>query len=414
VSATAVADRVDSPISFWGVWMFGTTLLVAGSVFTSLRIEIGGLQVHPNLVPLSVAFVLSLARISSIPGRLLGALASFAAIYAVSTLAEGFEAGEVAKLSTACVMIVAAAVIPRRQVDVTAGVVGMVLAVAIISIRGLAGMAEETIGANPLEEIANKNGFSVYALPALLLGGFYFLEMETSRLTKFVIAIASTITVATVFSTGNRSGWAGVFLIALMLGMGGAARLGNFRGAIALLLIAAMSYTAFREWGSSAVVEYRMGQTMSGYQSDNYRWDLFRHCVEIGLENPILGVSPRGLSWELARRTMSDSGAVDPHNVVGHIFGGCGFLTLFAMLWAGRCLWTPFPGTSNVPTRAGALLRMFIVLWLMRGMFTREVLYSPTFCIGMGLALAAIIQARARTLAPQGAALSFRGVAAAA
>jgi hypothetical protein len=394
--------------------MFATTLLIAGSAFPSLRIEIGSLQVHPNLVPLGVAFALSLARISRIPGRLLGALAIFCAIYAVSTLAEGFEVGEVAKLSAACVMIVAAAVIPRQPADVTAGVVGMVLAVAIISIRGLAGMEEEIIGANPLEDIANKNAFSVYALPALLLGGFYFLEGGASKFTKFVIAVASTVTVVTVFSTGNRSGWAGVFLIALMLAMGGSARLGNFRGAIAILLIAAMSYTAFREWGSPQVVEHRMEQTMSGYKSDNYRWEIFAHCIEIGLENPILGISPRGLGWELARRTMSDLGAVDAHNVIGHIFAASGLLTLFAMLWAGRCLWTPFPGTSHVPTRAGALLRMFIVLWLVRGMFTREVLYSPTFCIGMGLALAAVIHARARTLAPEAAALSFRGAAAAA
>ena len=42
------------------------------------------------------------------------------------------------------------------------------------------------------------------------------------------------------------------------------------------------------------------------------------------------------------------------------------------------------------------LLRMMMLLWSLRGLFTREILYNPGFCIAIGLAIGlCIVEAEA-------------------
>ena len=38
-------------------------------------------------------------------------------------------------------------------------------------------------------------------------------------------------------------------------------------------------------------------------------------------------------------------------------------------------------------TRAQRLLRMMVILWMIRGMFTSAILYNPGFSMGLGLAI---------------------------
>ncbi len=384
----AATDDEPTRVTPWGVGMFITTVLIAASAIPSLRIEVGGLSVHASLVPLGILFGLSLQRCRLLPGRVLPCMVAFLALYAVSTIPDGFDAGEVAKVAAALVMIAAGAVVPRNSADSKAAIVGMAIAIALISVRGLAGVESELAGANPLDEIANKNAFSLYALPMLLIAGYLFVAEKTSKLTKLILVGAAIVTVVTIFSTGNRSGWGGVFLVAAMLMASGAQTANRVRVIGLVTLLALGTYSVYREWGTAAVVQHRVDQTLGGYESDNYRVELAVSSIEVGLENPLLGASPRGLGVELSRRVVSDLGAVDPHNVIAHVFGGSGVLTLLALLALGYALWSPVPFSRTQAFADGRrLTRFLLVLWFFRGMFTREVLYSPTFCIAIGLAL---------------------------
>jgi hypothetical protein len=52
----------------------------------------------------------------------------------------------------------------------------------------------------------------------------------------------------------------------------------------------------------------------------------------------------------------------------------------------------PPPNKADLPlaaefARAQRLLRMMVLLWMIRGMFTSSILYNPGFSIGLGLAI---------------------------
>jgi hypothetical protein len=63
-------------------------------------------------------------------------------------------------------------------------------------------------------------------------------------------------------------------------------------------------------------------------------------------------------------------------------------------------MWSPFSpgewprqGRLDPLYEARNLCRMMIVLWVIRGMFTREILYNPAFNVGLGLCIGLLILA---------------------
>jgi hypothetical protein len=48
------------------------------------------------------------------------------------------------------------------------------------------------------------------------------------------------------------------------------------------------------------------------------------------------------------------------------------------------------------------LLRLMLMLWALRGLFTREILYNPGFCMGIGLAIGLCIVEVGASLEPTG------------
>ena len=64
------------------------------------------------------------------------------------------------------------------------------------------------------------------------------------------------------------------------------------------------------------------------------------------------------------------------------------------MIAVGWTMWNWRPrvggkiGGKEDPLRdARTLLRMMVALWVLRGFFSREILYNPSFSIGLGLAI---------------------------
>ena len=111
----------------------------------------------------------------------------------------------------------------------------------------------------------------------------------------------------------------------------------------------------------------------------------------------MIGVSPQRLPMEIGRHLsviFNGQRVIDSHNVFGHVIAACGLICFGALLALGWTLWNwrPYDGSKvggkdDSLRQARSLLRMMIARWVLRGMFTREILYNPSFNIALGLAI---------------------------
>jgi hypothetical protein len=391
-SARALSAGKIAGVSITGVMLFITSLLVLASGFPSLRPEVMGLLLHPYLVPVAICFpFVVMSRIGEFPARILAALLVFTAMYSYSAFNGGSLAvGEVFKTASSVITIVTVALLVRRRGDMVAGAVGLSIAVAVLAVNGL----KDPTGASGVHAIegANKNSYSVFALPAILMAGYIALRMKTAPTAVKTLLIACTLpALAAIFMSGNRSGYLGAALVGLML-------FWDRRGKGLLLVGAVAAAVAFWmiNFGSTQVFDQKMQETAKGYAGDDVRKDILRCCLEIGMENPIIGVSPQVLPFEIGRRIslVHEYPALDAHNVFAHLFGGSGIICLAALLVLGWTMyaWRPRDGIKvggdDDPLRdARRLMRMMVILWAVRGAFTADILYSPSFCIGLGLSI---------------------------
>jgi O-antigen ligase len=370
--------------------LFLTGIFIAGSAYRSTRAEVGGMLVHPYL-PLAVLLFLFIAlpRISKFPRPMLVTLIVFVSLYLIALLPGGALVGELSKLMAMFLTVLAFALSIRNQRDANAAIMGLVGGVAIMSIVSLVGGASTPEGINPLEQVANKNAYSLYALPALLLAGHQALQRGGPRWVRFALAVSALLITVAIFSSGNRSGWLGALLIGLML-------FGLRRRLSTLLVVGALTlgtYGIITHYLRPEVVEQRVEQTTKGNVSDNMRVELFKTAFEIAADNPVIGISPQLLPGELARRLRTATVVIDPHNAFGLIAGGCGFITLAALAALGFTWWRrPAPLRRIDPTKERArqahnLVRMMLALWMVRALFTREIFYSPGFGIGLGITI---------------------------
>jgi hypothetical protein len=84
---------------------------------------------------------------------------------------------------------------------------------------------------------------------------------------------------------------------------------------------------------------------------------------------------------------------IETHNVYAHLFAASGVICLFLTFYCGFLMWTCRPPRPLPPKRAERfrearrLLRYMLMLWLLRGFFTHEIIFSPAFCMGIGLCI---------------------------
>jgi hypothetical protein len=392
--ALAAAEKRQASIaglSLTGIWLFIVSLLVVASGFTNWRPEVGGLLVHPYLVPVALAFpFVVMARIGEFPVRILVSLMVFTAVYSFSAVNGGNLAlGEIFKTGTTVATIITVALLVRRRGDMVAGALGLAIAIAILAVNGL---QDPTAGGVEAIQGANKNSYSLFALPAILMSGYIALRMDTVPKSIKTILIASMLpALAAIFMSGNRSGYVGALVVALML-------FWDRRGKGLLLVGFISAAVAFWivQYGSTKVLDEKMHETVSGYAGDRIRRDILYTCLDIGLENPIIGVSPQILPFEIGRRLSlrHNLHVLEAHNIFAHLFAASGVLclgALFAVGWT-MCVWKPRGGGkvggNDDPLRdAVRLMRMMVVLWFVRGNFTRDILFNPSFNIGLGLAI---------------------------
>ncbi len=396
--ATQAGPRATSPTLPGGLSLTGAVLclssaLIVASGYMSMRPEIMGLALHPMLVPIAIAFpFVVLSRIYEFPLRILLGLSLFVGIYVISIVnGTSFSLSEFFKMSAAFVTIVTCALLIQKRGDFVAGTLGLSIAIALLAWKGLT--AE---GASDVMDGANKNSYSLFALPALLLSGFVCLHMrKTPVLVRGLLIACALPALFVIFLGGNRSGYLGAVIVGLMLFWDQ-----RGRGMLLVAAVAGAVVLLISQYGDTRVFDERMRQTVEGNKSDDLRIRLFQASLEIALENPVIGVSPQAFPAHVATKVGFRGAQLESHNTLGHIMGGSGFfcvLALAAFCWG---MWSPFApgewpkqGRADPLYEARSLCRMMIALWLIRGMFTREILYNPAFNVGLGLCIGLLILA---------------------
>jgi hypothetical protein len=398
------AGRKANRITIGGVWLFviGIAIFLSGLAVTRGRVF--NLRIQPPLIPIAAALPLVLMRLGKFPIKALAGFLVFWTLYAASLIGPSVQKigplEESIKLAAAIGAVVIVALLVSSRADFVLGSLGFCLGIGALAIRGLEEEQENII------EVANKNSYSLYALPAVLLAVYIAARLDWKKVSfrfvsSIVMLICSLIAAIAIVTGGNRSGYLGLALIVLMMGFyfvfSPRLRLGRkSRGAILLtcLIVAVVAGLAYK---GSQVFERRIEQTELGTESDRERIELFVNSLEIGLEHPIRGVSPQVLPVMLAERLfpgMSVGTGYETHNVFAHIIGGCGFLAMFALIYTAWSLmfWRPPPKSRSPDANADfydarSLLRMMLILWGVRGAFSQEILYNPGFCVGLGLAI---------------------------
>lgn len=415
-----VAEQANS-LTFTGVLLLVTGLAIGLSGLRSFRPSIGGLLLQPYLIPIGLAFpFVALLRSAKFPGRPLMCALVFVAMYAFASLRSETTfmnpISENIKVASALVAVFTVALLVRSRADFTFGALGLVASVAALGARGL---EDETVGER-LIDVANKNSYSIYALPAVLLAGYIVLRFDWKRVSfkrwlLLPLLICAGLASYAILTGGNRSGYLGLAFIVFELFIYSLLNrrfkivgrafawilVGTSTGLVVGVLIWRQATEAF---------ERRFEQTVEGTQSDRLRLDIAKTCVAIGMENPITGISPQQLPFEIGRRLYSQyhDEVIDPHNVYGHLIGGTGFPCCLALLATAIALWFWRP---KVPSGmqlgatffdAKSVLRMTLLLWALRGFFTREILYNPGFCMAIGLAIGLCIVEGDVSLEPVG------------
>ncbi len=376
-------------ISFTGFLLFLVIMLIPLSAFDWGRVPLAGLQVHAYLLALApVLLFVFISRMSDFPLGALSSLLVFVTMYIFSVLAGAAEYvsyySEILKLGGGVATTLGAALCIRSVKDFRLAVFGICTGVVILSFKGFATMDART-GVNPLE-MSNENGWSLYSLPPVLLGGLLMMDKSVAKPLRIFLALSVAVISVAILASANRSGWLGLGIIIFLLMLQG----NFFRFAIIFGVVGLASFFVLSNVFSTDILESELDSTVEGDTADMLRVKLFLTAMILGVEKPILGASPQGLYFELAKRLGFHEGILDPHNVVAHLIGGTGLvcsgaLALFAiLLWRrGSGVNKDFFGRDSAKL-AHRYLKLIMFLWLVRGLFSREILYMPVFAVGLG------------------------------
>jgi hypothetical protein len=176
-----------------------------------------------------------------------------------------------------------------------------------------------------------------------------------------------------------------VAVIALMV----ASRRASLTMYARVLTVAGLGYFALLGTTGTDVFQDRVNEMVEGHTADGLRRQLVEESLKVALENPVLGIAPQYLPFELSKRCGWTSETLDAHNVIGGVAGGTGYVGLILLFAAGATLWRWKRKETGRPQveEVAWLIHMLLVLWIVRGQFTRDVLFSPSFAVALGLAI---------------------------
>jgi hypothetical protein len=369
-------------ITVGGIVLFVAGLMVFGSGFLSMRPAFFGLRLHPYLVPLMLAAPMVMYHFGEFPHRVVTGMGIFTVMYCIPVAVGGMPAGEVAKLLMGGLTILVTACLVKTSADFVAGTTGLCIAIGLMAAQAL--KPGEAVG--EVLDVANKNTYSLYAVPSILMAGYISLRPEMApRFVRFLLTGCSIVATIAIFLSANRSGYLGVVVVGLLL-------LWNRKlkgGFYVLLVTGFVLYAVFNIFSPESMLT-RLQQTIDDTAHDEVRRNIQYACIAIALENPLFGVTFNALPLEVGRRLKLEHLAIaDSHNAYLHVAAGNGLICLLALLYSLWAMFSWMPSGKSIDKRQfleyRSLLRMLVISWCVRALFTREILYNPSFCLAIGL-----------------------------
>lgn len=362
------------------------------SISEAFRLPIAGLLVHPYLVLLPFALYVGSFKLWLAPSKILLPLLIYGIILSFSVLREA-NFGEIIKIIAGIVTFLFFFQSVQTEKDffiITLGFIGVGVLLAFrTSVMAQSGEVSVLSGVNALEGLGNKNAQSQFTLPALFFCAYHLIHYRRKGVWPFLWLICIAILTAGIIYTGNRSGYIGILVIGAIV-----LRVMKF-SVLNIVLIIILAYISMYFLTDSAfdVLERKIDQTTGPYQSNSQRRMLFINSILIGLENPLFGLGKMGLEKELASRIQSIRSHVDPHNLYGYLLGGGGIFSFLAFIIFTFNLWAKGMYFKRLKNRLKPFRKLnihlwfwgFIFLFMIRSLFTRELIYSPNFMGGMGL-----------------------------
>ncbi|SFB99345.1 O-Antigen ligase [Flexibacter flexilis DSM 6793] len=370
------------------------SLLFIASTSSAYRINIAGLYVHPYLLVMPLLILIKNINVTNISNSSYKYMVLFYAFYSIANLQNDSPFSEAFKVGGGLVTLLFFTQVVHSEKDFEYISYGFILCAVYIAYTTLgkvdAGGGSRLAGTNALEGLGNKNAQSLYTLPGLYLSIILLLHSYEER---NIIKVAIFLSVVFILLIGlvlsaNRSGWVGamvVFAVAVV-------RMGiSIKTIIIGGVLMIIGYIAVINFAAD-IVEHKLNKTTDGYESDNKRELLILTSMQLGLEHPILGLGLDGLREELAHRLDVSGPEIDPHNIYGAVAGGGGLLTFIFFILFFVSMGKPPRGIVKSPSigyynykNALLLIQGGLVLFFIRALFTREILYNPNFmgCLGL-------------------------------
>lgn len=382
-------------LTLTGKWAFAVAFLFTFSINAEFRVSLFGLLVHPYLLLLPIAIFFGKLRYDFLPNNVKVPLYFFVFFFSMACLQNSNPLSEIFKVISALLTLVYFAISIRSEKDFNYLCWAFMLCAFAIGIQGflLGGEIKgggRLEGINALEGLGNKNAQSLYTLPGIFFGVLLILRYVKKRklVISGIVSIAIFFILVSVFLSANRSGWLGLFIILLSfvayIGVG-------VRSILLICTFSLLSYFIIDRYASD-IVEHKSEQTLEGYSSDVGRQRLATLAFEMGFENPVMGVGMDELHRQMAYKLGLNRLGVektDTHILWGYLFGATGIFSLLSFLFfliafvKQRFYQGKMQAKAIHQTRT--LVIGFVVLFVVRSLFSREILYSPTFMGGLGL-----------------------------
>ena len=363
------------------------------SIDINMRIAFGDLQIHPYLLLLPIFIFLLRFDLLGIPTKVLTPLLFFFALFTIASIQDNNPFSEPAKVLASIVTFLFFVQTIKRSRDLELVALGFILVGVVMGVlayqKSLSPEVNRLEGINVIEGLGNKNAQSLYTLPGLFFASWFAaINYRKGKYLISIIYIGSVLAIiVSIALSANRSGWVGLLIIFVYLLLSGGLKQGN----IVMMIVVSLGSFYIVEMLARDVVERKVEVTTEGYISDEGRRLMFINSLQIGLENPILGLGKDKLGREIPRRIGRLAGSrdiMDAHNLYGYLMGAGGII---ASLFFFRFLYKlAYPvsikrvSSNNKTKFAQKLIIGFLLLFLARSLFSREILYSPTFIGSLG------------------------------
>jgi O-Antigen ligase len=367
--------------------LFWAGVATAGSAFRFLRFEISGLAFHPYMLTFFLLLFRAIPRIHCFPARIGRPAGLFFFLYTISLIQGTSFVIQLTKISVMAITLILITVSVRSRDDFIAGALGLGTCAALLCIRGFIKGPGEFGSINPIEG-SQKNAFSLFYLPALTLclGLLFSGNLPIQRRSALALIVA--LIFSGVALSSNRSGWltSGTLVFLLFSTNRQRLRMAMFLAIAGFLAFVIAEIVTVEAGGVSERA------SVNAAQSDNLRFQLIVRAITIGLQHPILGVSPTRLTRMLGDIEKVGDEGIDCHNVTGYLIGGCGLVTFAAYCLLAFVMLRPPTGfnlrnPSPLAAQSARILSIMTVGWIIRSQFQEDVLFSPTFTVGLGLCI---------------------------